>query len=515
MKVKKLLVSMFFFIVVILALNSNKVYAVTTLYWPVPGHGDISRGMTSDHNGIDITDAYVGGAEVRAAIGGYVYRIYKCSYTHTTADLTCCYGFGNGLVIQGDDGRFYQYAHMRDGSIPAEVYYGGRVERGQKLGQVGQTGWAYGEHLHFSISTSSQYWEHAYGVDPLNEVYANRYDTVAPTNLQNLGDNFYAYLTMAENGLYNADRASDVVLENYSTDLNLIWNFVRQADGSYTIKNVSSNLYLDIYGYNDYDGGVVWTYPYNGSTAQKYYIYGNENGYILRAQCLENRVVTVNNGGNCIGNKLNVWFYYPNCPTQLFKINKTELPNTASKLPFEDVKTTDWSYSAIKYMYDNKYISGTSTITFSPETKITRGMVVTILYRMEGIPYVPGLSQFPDVQDTSAYYYVAVKWATQNGIVSGYNNGKFGPNDPITREQLSVILNNYCKYKGKYKTVNANLSRFKDAGEISDYAKWGMNWAVGSGVITGNATEGTLNPQGTATRAEVASMLYKYCLNIK
>ena len=169
----------------------------------------------------------------------------------------------------------------------------------------------------------------------------------------------------------------------------------------------------------------------------------------------------------------------------------------------------------MEYVHNNNYMSGTTqNKVFSPNDKLTRGMLVTILHRMEGMPYISGTSKFPDVQNTKAYYYSAVKWATQNGIVSGYNNGKFGPDDPITREQLSVMLNNYCRYKGKYKTVNANLTKFKDANKVSEFAKWGMNWAVGSGVITGT-TDGYLNPQGTATRAEAASMIYKYCLNIK
>ena len=188
---------------------------------------------------------------------------------------------------------------------------------------------------------------------------------------------------------------------------------------------------------------------------------------------------------------------------------------TDSDLPFEDIDADEWYYSAIKYNYENEIILGTSNEEFSPETNLTRAMLVTILHRMEGSPYASGTSKFPDVQDTRAYYYVAVKWATQNNIVSGYDNGKFGPNDPITREQLAVILNKYCSYKGKYKAVSADFTKFKDANKISNWAKWGMNWAVGSGVITGNATEGTLNPQGTATRAESASMLYKYCTKIK
>lgn len=182
-------------------------------------------------------------------------------------------------------------------------------------------------------------------------------------------------------------------------------------------------------------------------------------------------------------------------------------------LPFKDVEPSDWSYSAIKYMYDNGYMSGASSTKFAPKEKLTRGMLVTILHNMEGRPYVSGKCSFSDVQDTQAYYYSAIKWASRNGIVSGYPNGKFGPNDPIKRQDLAVILNQYCRYKGKYKKVIANFSQFSDSNKIESYAKWGMNWAVGTGVITGS--NGKLNPQGTATREEVASMIYKYCLNIK
>ena len=193
------------------------------------------------------------------------------------------------------------------------------------------------------------------------------------------------------------------------------------------------------------------------------------------------------------------------------KIKDTVLKSRG--IPFTDVPSNSWYEGAVKYVYNNNIIKGTNAYTFAPEDKLTRGMLVTILHRMEGMPYVSGESKFSDVKDTNAYYYVAVKWATSNKIVSGYDNGRFGPNDSITREQLAVMLNNYCRYKGKYKTVNANLTKFKDASKISSYAKWGMNWAVGSGVITGS--NGYLNPQGTATRAEAASMIYKYCLNIK
>ena len=185
--------------------------------------------------------------------------------------------------------------------------------------------------------------------------------------------------------------------------------------------------------------------------------------------------------------------------------------------PFKDVDASYWGYSAIKYMYDRRYVSGTSTAIFSPEMKITRGMVVTILHNMEGKPYISGTSKFPDVQNSKEYYYNAVKWASANNIVSGYssgkNKGKFGPDDLITREQLAVILWKYSQYKGKYKNVTADYSKFSDSKNISDFAKKGMNWAVGAGVITGS--NGKLSPQGNATRAEAVSMIYKYCTKVK
>ena len=229
--------------------------------------------------------------------------------------------------------------------------------------------------------------------------YTYKLQPVAPTAVQNLGDSFYAYLTMSENGLYNVDRNSDIVLEKNCSDLNSIWKFLRQSNGTYVIQNVGSGLFMDVMNSNNYNGGRIWTFSYNGSSAQKYYIYGNSNGYILRPQCLGNRVVTVNNGGNCVGNKLNTYVYFDNCSTQNFKIIKTELPKQTdnTELPFKDISKDKWYYNAVKYTYTNKLISGYNNTTFAPNEKLTRGMVVTILYRMEGSPNNDGKFKFTDV----------------------------------------------------------------------------------------------------------------------
>ena len=187
--------------------------------------------------------------------------------------------------------------------------------------------------------------------------------------------------------------------------------------------------------------------------------------------------------------------------------------NRVKVIPFKDANLTDWYYNAVKYVYEHKIMSGINSTTFAPDQKLTRGMIVTMLYNMENHPSVTGTSKFADVQNKNVYFYNAVVWASNNNIVSGYANGKFGPDDNITREQLATILYNYCRYKGKYKTVYADYSKFTDSNKISSFAKWGMNWAVGNKIV--NGSNGKLNPQGTATRAEAAAMISNYCNTIK
>ena len=183
------------------------------------------------------------------------------------------------------------------------------------------------------------------------------------------------------------------------------------------------------------------------------------------------------------------------------------------ELPFIDVKKGDWYYNAVEYTYKNGIISGATDTEFRPTKNITRGMIVTILWRMEGKPKVTGIEDFPDV--TGQYYYDAVRWAAKDKIVSGYNSGKFGPNDNITREQLATILCNYAKYKNQNVNLSTDTSKYKDWYKITGYARPAMDWAVATGVITGKENETKVDPQGTATRAEAACMIYNYCTKIK
>ncbi len=196
--------------------------------------------------------------------------------------------------------------------------------------------------------------------------------------------------------------------------------------------------------------------------------------------------------------------------------NSIKIKDTAVKshqTPFVDVAPSEWYHNAVKYVFDNNIIKGYDNLNFAPDDNLTRGMLATILYRMEGEPAISGKPKFPDVQDSKQFYYKAVKWATDKGVVAGYNTGKFGPNDNITREQLAVILNRYAKYKGKNVSATNDLKKFSDVSKISDYAVSSMKWAVGAGVITGN-DNGTLNPKGNATRAEVSAMMEKYCKKV-
>ena len=178
-----------------------------------------------------------------------------------------------------------------------------------------------------------------------------------------------------------------------------------------------------------------------------------------------------------------------------------------------DVNPNDWYYTAIKYTYQNGIISGATDTEFRPSAKITRGMIVTILWRMEGSPKVTGVKDFTDVK--GQYYYDAVRWAAKKGIVNGYGDGRFGPNANITREQLATILCNYAKYKKKYTSSTVNTSKYKDWNRVSSYARASMQWAIAKGVITGKENGTRVDPLGTASRGEAAVMIYNYCTKIK
>ena len=181
--------------------------------------------------------------------------------------------------------------------------------------------------------------------------------------------------------------------------------------------------------------------------------------------------------------------------------------------PFTDVSEKDWFYNDAMFVYKNGLMLGTSKTLFSPHGTVTRGMMATILWRMEGSLAPKDENSFTDVE-AGMWYADAITWTTANGIFAGYSKDKFGPDDPVTREQLTAIFYRYADYKGYKLTVTGNLDKFEDADKITDYAKTVMQWAVGNGLIKGKS-ETLLDPQGTATRAEIAAMLHRFVENTK
>ncbi len=176
--------------------------------------------------------------------------------------------------------------------------------------------------------------------------------------------------------------------------------------------------------------------------------------------------------------------------------------------PFTDVSEKDWFYNDAMFVYKNGLMLGTSKTLFGPHGTVTRGMMATILWRMEGSLAPKGENSFTDVE-AGRWYADAITWTAENGIFAGYSKDKFGPDDPITREQLTAIFYRYADYKGYKLTITGNLDKFEDADKITDYAKTVMQWAVGNGLIKGKS-ENLLDPQGTATRAEISAMLHRF-----
>lgn len=196
------------------------------------------------------------------------------------------------------------------------------------------------------------------------------------------------------------------------------------------------------------------------------------------------------------------YFFMPDQAVTISAIFAYDYPD----MPFTDVNSNSWYFNAIEFVYNKGIMQGVSSTKFSPNGTVTRGMLVTMLWRMAGEPYVGGGS-FDDVASGS-YYATAVAWAAKNGIVDGYNSTRFGPNDAVTREQIATMLYRYAKWLG-YSTSGSSLAGYSDASSVSSWAKDAMGWAVKNSVVTG-VTATKLNPASSATRAETAQMFMNF-----
>ena len=193
-------------------------------------------------------------------------------------------------------------------------------------------------------------------------------------------------------------------------------------------------------------------------------------------------------------------------------VDVTFLQGEAPDLPFSDVTESDWFYDAVTYAYENGLMDGVGTGLFAPNSEATRAQLVTILYRLAGQPAPSGDSGFSDVE-TGTWYTDAVAWAAQNGIVNGVSDTQFAPGDDITREQLAVILYRYATYQGYDVSQRADLSGFVDAGTISTYAQEALSWANAQGLVLGFEDD-SLRPQGNASRAQIAAVLMRFCQTV-
>lgn len=192
------------------------------------------------------------------------------------------------------------------------------------------------------------------------------------------------------------------------------------------------------------------------------------------------------------------------------QVSFREIP--PESLPFTDIADNAWYADAVRYVYEHGLMAGTSATTFAPDVTTSRSMIATILWRMAGSPVVNYAMDYTDVAQ-GQWYSEAIRWATSEGVVTGYGNGLFGTNDPITREQLAVMLYRFAQEQGYDVSIgeNTNILSYTDVADLSEYAISAMQWAVGAGIINGTGDGSTLSPQGQATRAQAAVMLTRFC----
>lgn len=230
-----------------------------------------------------------------------------------------------------------------------------------------------------------------------------------------------------------------------------------------------------------------------------------DDGYVL-----DTLTVTNTSGKEVELTKVNDTRYTFVMPNSKVTVKATFVAEEPSGMPFTDVASGAWYYDAVSFVYKRGLMAGTGDNLFSPNVTTSRGMIVTILYRLDGSPSASSAG-FTDV--TSGQWYTdAVNWAAANDIVAGYGNGLFGPNDTVTREQMAVILYRYAQYKGYDTSASNSLNGYTDVGGVSSWALTAMQWANAEGLI--NGTSGTtLSPTNGATRAEVAQILMRFCEN--
>ena len=626
---KKRMLSLMLAVLMVVCLLPTTALAAT-LVWPVLGHKSLSQGFYYNnaneyHYGIDISDGSITGATIVAAMGGTVKYVRNCTQHHPGSQHNC-YGFGTGVVIIGDDGRAYQYAHMQGGSVPSNVYVGARVEAGQMIGRVGQTGDATGPHLHFGISNGQNYWEN--NVNPMLETYADGPSVGVEwinEQIQTWDTNCYVYSrattsvkgTFSSGGITLWDSKGNVVATrddsvNWTgTYLNVGYNITEEIgvtltpgtaykyqlravfngktytkEGTVTTTGQAPHThyytatvtaptcttkgytthtcacgdsyvdtYTDALGHA-WDNGKVTKQPTETETGTKTFTctrcgetkteiipkLTHEHSYkavVTAPTCTEKGYTThtcacgdsyvdsyvlplghdwgsgkVTKEPTATENGIKTYICARCGETKTEVIPAGGCPSAG----FTDVPGEDnWAHAGIDYCVANGLMSGVGGNLFAPKKTTTRAQIVQILYNLQGEPRVYGSTPFTDL--TNDWYQDAILWAYQTGVVAGTSGTTFDPDLPVTREQIAVILMEYTSRVLGLKNLctPADLSRYPDAGSVSDWAKDAMADAVALGLISGasNGGQTLLEPQGSATREQVATILMEFCKNVK
>jgi len=402
--------------------------------------------------------------------------------------------------------------------------------------------WAYGQETKVTINGGSYTQNITSTDDQFDMIYASDKATIeilngyfksaTPKWTLNLKDNNGATMLVKGGSFVDYD-PSNSQSENPPADFVADGYKVSENNGVYTVSKKSSGG-----GSHSYDGYITIINPKNGTVSvsddwadedQKITLtITPDKGYAV------DKIEIVDAEGDKIDAKKvedkddKYTFRMANCDvtvTVTFKeegktedkeeteeTDKTEETTTPETITFSDVKESDWFYKGVSYVVENGMMNGVGDNQFAPNAPLTREMLAVVLYNMKKQPESTGVNPFADVK-ADMWYTDAIVWANANGIVAGYDDSTFGLGDSITREQLATILYRYAQLKGYDVTEKTDLTGYADSTAISGYAVEAMQWANANGIVNG-MTETTLAPQGTATRAQVATMLMNFCENV-
>lgn len=335
--------------------------------------------------------------------------------------------------------------------------------------------------------------------------------TLTPVEGKTIGEDGKVTLSFTATGSYVLSAVGDE-----STDIVSPWLPVTVAAPKSSDAGVSSITVAGVTAKAGADNRYTVTVPYGTNvTADSFVIVTNHSGAAVGALTQNGTVwsftVTAEDGVTTAVYTVTVNTAALPEPITPGVDNKKPASKPEVKLPFADVYSTSWFYNDAAFVYEKGLFSGTDSRSFSPDASMTRAMLVTVLYRLDGEPAVTGRSSFADVS-SGMYYENAVIWAAANGIVTGTGSTTFSPDAKVTREQLAAILYRYAQYKMLDVRAEAKLSSFTDAASVSGYANAALSWAIAEGLV--NGASGRLMPKGDATRAQVAAILHRFVENV-